>query len=205
MNWKITALAAVVVALVLGAWGINAHRSATLTSPMTSDGAELAGSAADPRQAALRESPQVREYRDRQAFEASSKNFLRDAATMGPVERLQKARALSTSIDQYEHNGGLSAGEALLLRSALIKATVADETRQAEQLAELAEHYRSDAEQRMQAYALQHAQDPEFQDYKARERNIVAEVMAMQQIPGGLSRNEYLRQRLEQARESAYR
>lgn len=205
MNWKITTLAVALAALMLGAWGIHERRSAPARMPTTSPGAAVAVAATDPRQVALPESPQVRAYRERQDFEAGSKRFLRDAAKLGPVERQQKARALSTSIDQYEHNGGLSAGEALLLRSALIKATVADETRQAEQLAELAERYRSDTERRMQAYALQHAQDPKFQDYKARERSIVAEVMAMQQIPGGLSRNEYLRQRLEQARESAYR
>jgi hypothetical protein len=55
------------------------------------------------------------------------------------------------------------------------------------------------------AYEAQHASDPRFQDYKARERAIVAEVMGLGEIPGGLTRDEYLRQRLQQARVSAYR
>jgi hypothetical protein len=36
-----------------------------------------------------------------------------------------------------------------------------------------------------------------------REREIVAEVMGMTSIPDGLSRDEYLRRRLQQAREQA--
>ena len=37
--------------------------------------------------------------------------------------------------------------------------------------------------------------------YKAREREIVDEVMAMTTIPDGLTRDEYLRRRLQSARE----
>jgi hypothetical protein len=40
-----------------------------------------------------------------------------------------------------------------------------------------------------------------FQLYKVREREIVAEVMALQSIPDGLSREEYLRRRLQAERE----
>ena len=36
-----------------------------------------------------------------------------------------------------------------------------------------------------------------MQRYKAREKAVVAEVMAMTIIPGGLTRDEYLRQRLQ--------
>lgn len=174
-------------------------------APTAQSGESNAGShAADPRVAALQQSPQARLYRERQDFEADSKRFLRDAAQLGPVEREQRTRALSASIDKYEREGGLSAGEALLLRSGLIKATVADETQQAARIAELTQGYRERADRRTAEYLAQHQSDPRFMDYKARERSIVAEIMAMPSIPGGLSRDQYLRQRLQQARELAY-
>lgn len=153
----------------------------------------------------LRSSPQAQAWDQRQAFETHMREFLKHAPALGAVERTEQARALSASIDQYEANGGLSAGESLLLRIGLIKATVADETQQAEEIAALAMRYREHAEQRMDAYAIKHAADARFQDYKVRERAIVAEVMAMSEVPAGLTRDEYLRQRLQDAREAVYR
>lgn len=46
--------------------------------------------------------------------------------------------------------------------------------------------------------------DPPLNDYKQREQRVVSEVMAMTAVPGGLSRDEYLRQRLQREREIAY-
>ena len=43
--------------------------------------------------------------------------------------------------------------------------------------------------------------DPMFQLYKVRESQVVAEVMSLQTIPDGLSREEYLRRRLQAERE----
>ncbi len=206
MKPKIVALIAFFLVLACVAWitaaPANNDKSFSVASSGEADSGRLA---ADPRLAELQQSPQVRVYRERQAFEASSKRFLRDAAKLGPVERSRQARELSASIDKYERENGLSAGEALLLRSALIKATVADETRQAAQIADLMQDYRERADRGTAEYLAQHQRDPRFQDYKARERGIVAEVMALQTIPGGLSRDEYLRQRLQLAREAAYR
>ena len=184
-----------------------ASRHASADAPVHAD-AIAAGSAAaatDPRIAALRNTPQARAFRERQDFEARARRFLEDAPTLGAVERSEQARALAASIDRYEQDGGLSAGEALLLRSGLIKATVADEAQQAAQVADLMERYRAHADQRSAEYLAQHLEDPKFQDYKARERAIVAEVMAMRDIPGGLGRDEYLRLRLQQERERIYR
>ena len=44
---------------------------------------------------------------------------------------------------------------------------------------------------------------PDFERYKAREKAIVEEVMAMDDIPGGLTRDQYLRDRLQEARVEA--
>lgn len=195
-----------VAVLAIVAWTMATRAPNEESMPTVAQSGEMGASplVADPRVAALEQNPQVRAYRKRQDFEARSRGFLRNAAKLGPVEREKQARELSASIDEYEREGGLSAGEALLLRSGLIKATVADETEQTARIAELTQDYRERADRRTAEYLAQHQSDPRFQDYKARERSIVAEVMVMPSIPGGLSRDEYLRQRLQQAREVAY-
>ncbi|MGH8062486.1 MAG: hypothetical protein ACREO7_10820 [Pseudoxanthomonas sp.] len=205
MKLKITAFIVAMAVLALAAWTATTHVRNDKSGPNAQSGdKDVEALAVDSHLASLKDSPQARAYRERQDFEARSKRFLRDAATLGPVEREKQAHALSMSIDKYEREAGLSAGEALLLRSALIKATVADEARQATQIADLMQDYRERADRGTAEYLAQHQRDPRFQDYKAHERNIVAEIMAMRSIPGGLSRDEYLRQRLQQARELAY-
>lgn len=205
MKPKTIAFVIALITIALVAWTATTRaRNDKPPSTAQSRNKDAQALAADPRLAALQESPQARIYRERQDFETRSKRFLRDAATLGPVEREKQARALSMSIDKYEREAGLSAGEALLLRSALIKATVADETQQAARIAHLMQDYRERADRGTAEYLAQQQRDPRFQDYKARERSIVAEVMALRSIPGGLSRDEYLRQRLQQARELAY-
>lgn len=93
----------------------------------------------------------------------------------------------------------MSAGESFLLRAGLIRAAEPDEQQQAAQLRALKERYEIDTRQRTAQGSAQ--SDPMFQLYKVRESEIVAEVMSLQTIPDGLSRDEYLRQRLQQARE----
>ncbi|MBP8236187.1 MAG: hypothetical protein KAX63_00545 [Pseudomonas sp.] len=48
------------------------------------------------------------------------------------------------------------------------------------------------------------APSAELKRYQVDEKRIVEEVLSMDSIPDGLSRNEYLRQRLQQAREQHY-
>lgn len=202
MKLKIALIAA--IAFALAGTGLVLSQRPT-PSAQVPEHTRTAAARTDPELAALRASPQAQTLRERQDFEARAKRFLQNSSSLGEVERSEQARALIRSIDHYERNGGLSAGEALLLRSGLIKATVADEQQQAMQTAELMERYRTAADRRMADHLAQQQRDPKFQDYKTRERAIVAEVMAMQQFPGGLTRDEYLRQRLQQAREIAYR
>ena len=45
---------------------------------------------------------------------------------------------------------------------------------------------------------------PPVLDDKAREAQIVSEVLAMTTYPGGMSRDDYLRVRLQEARQSIY-
>ena len=157
-----------------------------------------------PALASLQTTPQVQAHRERKRFEAEAKEFFAHASSLRAVERSERADALTRQIDRYEAAGGLSAGEAVLLRTALIKATVGDPAEQAAAVAEMADRYRAHADQRMAEFAAQQANDPRFQSYKTREAQVVSEVMAMTSIPAGLTHDQYLRQRLQEERERAY-
>lgn len=154
--------------------------------------------------ASLQATPQAKEHLERQRFEADAKDFFARSTSLRAVERSERADALTRQIDKYEAAGGLSAGEAVLLRTALVKATVDDPARQAEEVAAIADRYRAHADRRMAAFLEQQRNDPRFQTYKAREAQVVAEVMAATTIPAGLTRDQYLRQRLQEERERAY-
>ena len=154
--------------------------------------------------ASLQATPQAQEHLERQRFEADAKDFFARSASLRAVERSERADALTRQIDKYEAACGLSAGEAVLLRTALVKATVDDPARQAEEVAAIADRYRAHADRRMAAFLEQQRNDPRFQAYKAREAQVVAEVMAAATIPAGLTRDQYLRQRLQEERERAY-
>lgn len=202
------AIAALVLVALLTGWVFQraTDRAPALITPVANaTPAAPVNPPASEEVAALQTSPQVREYRERQAFEDRARRFLQQAQTLAPAERQQQAQSLQAQVDAYEQSQGLSAGEALLLRSGLIDATVADEAQRADRIAELMQRYRVASAQRSARYLADQRSDPRFNDYKARERAIVAEVAAMHSVPGGLTRDEYLRQRLQAERERIYR
>ncbi len=169
--------------------------------------AAQADPAAAPTQARLRaleNTPQAREWLGQQRFERDARDFVRDASKLPSDERERRAQALETQIEAREQSGELSAGETVLLRAALIEAGSGSEAEQKARLAALAERYRADAARREAAFVAQQQADPRMQRYKAREKAVVAEVMAMTTIPGGLTRDEYLRERLQRERELAF-
>lgn len=197
---KLLLVALAIVALAAAAL-VGRSRGSRASVPA----AGVQASAAETAQAALIRSPQARAYRDRRDFRDDAKRFFRDAASLNAVERARQAQAVEQGIDNYERAGELSAGETMLLRVALIQATVPDQAEQMRQVDALAAQYRAQAERRNAQYLAQQRDDPRFQSYKQREAAVVAEVMGLREIPGGLSRDEYLRQRLQAERERAYR
>lgn len=152
--------------------------------------------------AALLQTPEARRWQQRQAFDASVRDFFATAATLDPAERQRRAERIEQGIAEYEAQRQLSAGEASNLRLGLIQASEADEGRRAERMAEVRLRYQLDAQRREAQWAQQQAADPGFARYKERERVVVAEVMALATIPQGLSRDEYLRRRLQAEREA---
>lgn len=136
---------------------------------------------------------------ERARFNERARQFFAQAPALSPDEARQRAADLSQELSRIEQSGGLSAGETFLLRAGLIRFTVADEQQQIAQIRALKERYAVEARQRNAQAAAQ--SDPMFQLYKVRESQIVAETMALEVIPNGLSRDEYLRRRLQAERE----
>lgn len=135
----------------------------------------------------------------RARFNDKAREFFARAAALPAQERQRQAQQLERELSQLERAGGLSAGETFLVRTGLIRETVDDPAQQAAQIKALQERYQNESSRRIaQASARS---DPAFESYKIRESQIVAEVMSLQTIPEGLTRDEYLRRRLQAARE----
>lgn len=166
--------------------------------------ASTAPAPSDPRRRALLDSPQARAWRGHEAFEREARAFVRDAPRLDAAERDRRADRLEQQIRDRERSGELSAGETMMLRTALVQAQSGSSEEEARRMAALVQRYRQDAARREAAWVARQHADPRMRDYKARERAVVAEVMAMPSIPGGLSRDAYLRQRLQAERERAW-
>lgn len=139
------------------------------------------------------------DVQERARFNERAREFFAQAPALSPAEARQRADDLSRELSRIEQAGGLSAGEIFLLRAGLIRATVSDEQQQLAQIRALKERYEAEARQRNAQASAQ--SDPMFELYKVRESQIVAETLSLQTIPNGLTREEYLRRRLQAERE----
>jgi hypothetical protein len=143
--------------------------------------------------------PRVQKFQQRERFQQEVREFFARAPALPPEERAARARDIARAITHYEAEGEIAAAEALTLRSGLIRETVTDPVEQLVAIRGLQEHYQQQGERKQAQWEAR--ADPELGLYKAREREIVDEVMAMTTIPDGLTRDEYLRRRLQSARE----
>ncbi|HET9396699.1 MAG TPA: hypothetical protein VFO36_11625, partial [Nitrospiraceae bacterium] len=119
------------------------------------------------------------------------------------THRRTQAEALEEEIIRYESRGELSADEARLLRVELARTSVTDAAERDARIAAIRHEYAEATQARLAQWESQ--RDPTFDLYKVREAEIVAAVTQMAEIPNGLSRDEYLRQRLQQERERLMR
>lgn len=143
--------------------------------------------------------PRVQKFQQRERFQQEVREFFARAPALPPEERAARARDIARAITHYEAEGEIGAAEALTLRSGLIRETVEDPVEQVVAIRGLQQHYQQQGERKQAEWEAR--ADPELELYKAREREIVDEVMAMTTIPDGLTRDEYLRRRLQSARE----
>lgn len=201
----LTAGGAVWLALASTDSDTAAISAATLTgAPATVPApGEASGTVLDPRAAqALLNTPAVQTYQARLQFMADYRRFMQEAAALSAEQRRRQAEALARQIDQREAAAELALSEALLLQLGLAQVQGGDEQTQKAQAEQLLARYQMLSQQRA---AQGKAADARFSRYKAEEAQIVSEVTAMSSIPDGLSRDQYLRQRLQEAREQAYR
>lgn len=149
----------------------------------------------------LLRAPAVQSYQARLTFVGDYQSFIAGAANLSEEERHQRAAALAEEIDRREAAGELALSEALLLQVGLAQAEGGDEEAQKARANALMSRYQAlSAERAKRGKTV----DARFAQYKSDEKRIVEEVMTMDSIPDGLSRDQYLRQRLQQAREQAY-
>ncbi|WP_395501791.1 hypothetical protein [Ectopseudomonas mendocina] len=148
-------------------------------------------------------SPEVEQQARRLDFHQRYRGFIEHAKTLARNDRESQAQELSQGLDTMESRGELALSEALLLQIALIKAVSTDENEQKRRAQALISRYQAISAEREARLAQR--PDPNFERYKAEEKRIVEEVLALQNIPDGLTRDQYLRQRLQEARERNYR
>ena len=150
---------------------------------------------------ALLNDPAVQGYQARLQFGADYQSFIKSAAELSEAERRQRAAALAKEIDRREAAGELALSEALLLQVGLAQAEGGDEDAQKARADALVARYQALSQARE---ARNKTSDARFTQYKSDEKRIVDEVLNLDSIPDGLSRDQYLRQRLQEAREQAY-
>jgi len=150
---------------------------------------------------ALLNDPAVQGYQARLQFGADYQGFIKSAADLSEAERRQRAATLAKEIDRREAAGELALSEALLLQVGLAQAEGGDEDTQKARADALVARYQALSQERE---ARNKTSDARFTQYKSDEKRIVDEVLSMDSVPDGLSRDQYLRQRLQEAREQAY-
>lgn len=106
-------------------------------------------------------------------------------------------------IESIESEGRMLAYEAMALKLAWLERNSADKAEFDMAARELVEGYRQRAEQSAREYDP-YQDVPGFAEYKEAEARIVREVQQMDSFPDGMSRQQYLRKRLQEAREEAY-
>jgi hypothetical protein len=141
-------------------------------------------------------------FEERMRFHERVRTFFAQTPALSAREKRERAQELAQELTRYEAAREITAAEALLLRTALLRESVADPATQAAEITALRERYREESERKLAEW--QQRYDPELEAYKAREQEIVAEVMVMTELPDGLTRDEYLRRRLQRAREQTY-
>lgn len=149
-------------------------------------------------QQSILDDPRTLSFGRRLDFQADVRSFFDQADQLSDEQRERQAEALKAELRKYEEADEVSATESLMLQLALIKTTVGDESLQKQAMTNLIEDYKTQSEARRAEWEAQPR--PEFDAYKAREKDIVEDVMAMERIPGDIDRNEYLRQKLMEAR-----
>lgn len=205
MKMRLVSIGLVIsVFLMLAMWLAAQQRQDSVARMIATQPEPSAQVVADPN-AGLAATPEARADQNRLAFERQARAFVRDAPRLDDATRLARARALSQDIDRREQNRELSGDEAMMMRVGLIQVTVKDPRARVAQVQEVIDRHSKQKAARQRALLAQQRRDAQLKDYKVQEARIVSEVLAMESYPDGLSRDAYLRQRLQAARDTINR
>lgn len=130
------------------------------------------------------------------------RRLVKDAANLNDEDKQIKVDEINKQISELEKAEKISKVEHLMLQLALVKLSAENEEQAKQKSQHLITQFQQLSAERTQAYI--NNPSPKFKDYKSREKTIVAEVMAMEVFPDGLTREEYLAQRLAEARQASY-
>ncbi len=119
-----------------------------------------------------------------------------------PEGQADNAQAIYETIDRLEREGRVIGFEAMHMKLSWLALNTPDEATYEERATELMEDYA--AKDRAAREAFKPESIPGFTDYKTREAEIIAEVNRMDSFPQGQTRQQYLRERLLEARIEAY-
>ncbi len=201
MKIRFVSIGLVISAVLMLAMWMAAQQRQDSVARMIAQPDPVSPAPADP-DAAAAATPEARANQGRLAFERQARAFVRDAAGLDDATRMARARALSRDIDRREQNRELSGDEAMMMRVGLIQVAVKDPRERVVQIREVIDRHSQQAAARQRALLAQQQRDAKLKDYKAQEARIVSEVLAMQSYPNGMSRDDYLRQRLQVARDT---
>ncbi len=202
MKMRLVSIGLVISAiLMLAMWMAAQQRQDSVARMMAQPDPVAAPAATDPADPAAAATPDARANQSRLAFERHARAFVRDAPGLDDATRTARARTLSQDIDRREQNRELSGDEAMMMRVGLIQVAVKDPRERVVQIKEVIERHNQQAAARKRALLAQQQTAAKLKDYKTQEARIVSEVLAMQSYPNGMSRDDYLRQRLQEARD----
>ena len=144
--------------------------------------------------------PEVERYRETIAFRAAVRAFFDSYRGLSESERAVRADAILAAVEAREREGSLLPPEALVLKLGLLRATVDDPAVLESETRRLLDAYTEASERAVAS----RAPDPRDERYQKRQAEIAREVMELEEIPSGLSREEYLRDRLRALRTEVY-
>jgi hypothetical protein len=199
-------------ALVIGGGAWLAWRGAPPRPHAAPEPARAASPAADPphpialEPAAAQSAPDAAEtpalarHREALAFGEAVREFFASHGDLDEPERRARGSELLAQVDARERAGLLRPADALVLRLGIARAVEDDPTVLESETRRIGEEYR-EAEQRA---AASRVPDPRDARYERGQAEIAREVMALDEIPSGLTREEYLRERLRELRIEVY-
>lgn len=202
MNNKIrwSLLATVVVGVSVAVWHLSQPGTGSTAEVSTEIPESPPSAAAEPDSQQLKKllvDPRVESYFQREEDKQSLSDYFH-----GEPGELTDEEAWEL-IEDVEREGRVMAYEALSMKLAWLERNSANKAEFDSAAAELVEEYRQRAKRSAEEYNP-YRDVPGFAEYKEAEKRIVRQVQEMDSFPDGMSRQEYLRKRLLEARAKAY-